>query len=242
MQSQSNDEGVGEGLANRVAQSAAVAADREHDAAPPVTGTPAKATPQDMVTNRPKTIKGEKRIPSGELQKMTKKLGSTPVYDKGGQVNVNDGQHQAAILKDGERVLTPEQNKDWEKSNPGARKAPMTLPIGGKTMRDANDVTPEIKPTPKAPLYDKGGSVDCYDKGGEAGYHHNDYSSDEKSQFHRSMAHLHQGGLHRALGIAEGSKIPMAKVEAATHSEDAHTRKMAVMAKSMHSWSHTGKK
>ena len=227
MQSQSNDEGVGEGLANRVAQSAAVAADREHDAAPPVTGTPAKATPQDMVTNRPKTIKGEKRIPSGELQKMTKKLGSTPVYDKGGKVDVNDGKHQIAVVNDGERVLTPEQNKDWEKGNPGARKAPMTLPIGGKTMRDANDVTPEIKPTPKAPLYDKGGVV---------------HSSEEKAQFHRAMSHLNAGGLYRHFGIPESQGIPMAKKQEAANSSDPHVAKMGHLAVAMHSWSHKGKK
>jgi hypothetical protein len=32
-----------------------------------------------------------------------------PLYDEGGQVDVADGQHQLAILKDGERVLTPEE-------------------------------------------------------------------------------------------------------------------------------------
>jgi len=156
-----------------------------------------------------------------------------PVYDKGGKVNVNDGKHQVAILKDGERVLTPEQNKDWEHAkNLGgvSGKAPTTLPIGGKTMRDANDVTPDV--TPKK-VYDKGGVV-----GDKNNYHHGDYSPTEKSEFHRSMSSLHQGGLHRALGIAEGEKIPMAKIEAATHSENGHTRKMAVMAKSMHSWKH----
>ena len=208
----------------------------------PLTGTPAKDTTvykQDLITDRPARIKGEKRIPSSELQKMTKKLGSAPVYDKGGKVDVNDGKHQVAIVKDGERVLTPEQNSDWEKKNPGARKAPMTLPIGGKTMRDANDVTPEIKPTPKAPLYDKGGVVK--ESNMNDGFHHNDYSSTEKSEFHRSMSHLHQGGLHRALDIPEGEKIPLAKIEAATNSENPHLRKMAVMAKSMHGWKHSSK-
>src|SRR5580700_10693094 len=31
------------------------------------------------------------------------------VYDEGGDVDVNDGQHQVAILQDGEKVLTPEE-------------------------------------------------------------------------------------------------------------------------------------
>ena len=210
----------------------------------PLTGTPAKDTTvykQDLITDRPARIKGEKRIPSSELQKMTKKLGSAPVYDKGGKVDVNDGKHQVAIVKDGERVLTPEQNSDWEKKNPGARKAPMTLPIGGKTMRDANDVTPEIKPTPKAPLYDKGGVVkesnmDCMDKGGEV-----THSPEEKAQFHRAMSHLNVGGLHRHFGIPEDKPIPMAKKQEAANSDDPHVAKMWHMAVAMHSWKH-GKK
>ena len=98
-------------------------------------------------------------------------------------------------------------------------------------MRDANDVTPEIKPTPKAPLYDKGGNVEDKDS-----YHSDDYSPEEKDHFHRAMGSLHKGGLHRSLGIPEGERIPMAKIESATHSDNPHTKKMAVMAKSMHSW------
>jgi hypothetical protein len=74
--------------------------------------------------------------------------------------------------------------------------------------------------------------------GDKDSYHHNDFSATEKSEFHRSMSSLHKGGLHRALGIAEGEKIPMAKIEAATHSENGHTRKMATMAKSMKAWKH----
>ena len=210
---------------------------------PTPTNTPAKDTTvykQDLVTDRPARIKGEKRIPNSELQEMTKKLGS--VYDKGGRVDVNDGKHQVAIVKDGERVLTPEQNSVWEKKNPGARKAPMTLPIGGKTMRDANDVTPEIKPTLKAPLYDKGGAVkesnmDCMDKGGEV-----THSPEEKAQFHRAMSHLNVGGLHRHFGIPEDKPIPMAKKQEAANSDDPHVAKMGHLAVSMHSWKHGSKK
>jgi hypothetical protein len=127
------------------------------------------------------------------------------------------------------------------------------------------DVTDWIKPLPTQKKYHKGVSSvpetgpailkkgekvipaeenpDNPDNKGEhmsdkGAYHHDDYSPTEKSEFHRSMSSLHQGGLHRALGIGEGEKIPMAKIEAATHSENGHTRKMAVMAKSMHSWRH----
>jgi hypothetical protein len=192
----------------------------------PLAGTPEKTdggyVDKGSAKNSSRLPKNWKRIPDSELQKMTKKLGSAPVYDKGGKVDVNDGKHQIAVVKDGERVLTPEQNKDWEKGNPGARKAPMTLPIGGKTMRDANDVTPEIKPTPKAPLYDKGGNVE--------------HSPDERAQFHRAMSHLNTGGLHRHFGIPEDQSIPLAKKQEAANSDDPHVAKMGHIAVSMHSW------
>jgi hypothetical protein len=152
-----------------------------------------------------------------------------PVYDKGGKVNVNDGKHQVAILKDGERVLTEKQNSEWEKAkNLGGvdGKAPTTLPIGGKTMRDANDVTPDM--TPKK-VYDKGGVV-------------GEYSGQEKSEFHRAMSHLHGGALHRHFGIPEDQPIPMAKKQEAANSDNPHVAKMGHMAVAMHSWKHGKKK
>jgi hypothetical protein len=50
-------------------------------------------------------------------------------------------------------------------------------------------------------------------------------------------ADIEKGGLHRALHVPEGEKIPAAKVEAATHSSDPHIQKMANLAetfKGMH--------
>jgi len=38
-----------------------------------------------------------------------------PVHDNGGNINVHDGRHQLAILQDGERVLTPQQNQGLKK-------------------------------------------------------------------------------------------------------------------------------
>ena len=155
-----------------------------------------------------------------------------PIYDKGGKVNVNDGKHQVAILKDGERVLTPEQNKDWEHAKDlggVSGKAPTTLPIGGKTMRDSNDVTPDM--TPKHPkVYDKGGVV------------HSEHTPEEKAHFHRAMSHLHQGGLHDALGLDRDKPIPMEKKQAAANSDNPHTAAMGRLAVSMHGWFHKGKK
>ena len=153
-----------------------------------------------------------------------------PIYDKGGKVNVNDGKHQVAILKDGERVLTPEQNKDWEHAKDlggVSGKAPTTLPIGGKTMRDSNDVTPDM--TPKK-VYDKGGVV------------HSEHTPEEKAHFHRAMSHLHQGGLHDALGLDRDKPIPMEKKQAAANSDNPHTAAMGRMAVAMAGWSHKGKK
>jgi hypothetical protein len=153
-----------------------------------------------------------------------------PIYDKGGKVNVNDGKHQVAILKDGERVLTPEQNKDWEHAKDlggVSGKAPTTLPIGGKTMRDSNDVTSDM--TPKK-VYDKGGVV------------HSEHTPEEKAHFHRAMSHLHQGGLHDALGLDRDKPIPMEKKQAAANSDNPHTAAMGRMAVAMAGWSHKGKK
>ena len=50
--------------------------------------------------------------PSSSLPPLTpdiKPMSMPHVYDDGGDVDVNDGKHQVAILKEGEKVLTPEQ-------------------------------------------------------------------------------------------------------------------------------------
>lgn len=55
---------------------------------------------------------------------------------------------------------------------------------------------------------------------------------------HRVMMHLNKGGLHRALGVPEGTDIPKDKIEAATHSTNEHVAKMAHLAQTMASWKH----
>jgi hypothetical protein len=52
----------------------------------------------------------------------------------------------------------------------------------------------------------------------------------------------HKGKLHRETGIAEGQKIPAAKLEAATHSPDREKRNDAIRAGTMKKWNHSGKK
>ena len=43
--------------------------------------------------------------------------------------------------------------------------------------------------------------------------------------------HTEKGGLHRSLGIPQGQKIGAARIEQATHSKNAKTRKEANLAK-----------
>lgn len=68
-----------------------------------------------------------------------------------------------------------------------------------------------------------------------------EHSPAEKAHFHRAMSKLHAGGLHDALGISHGEKIPLEKKEAAANSDNPHTAAMGRMAVAMHGWKH-GKK
>src|ERR1035437_6642135 len=56
-------------------------------------------------------------------------------------VNVNDGKHKLIVAEEGERVLTPEQNRKYEMGHPNARKAPMHAQVyddGGAVNPDAS--------------------------------------------------------------------------------------------------------
>jgi hypothetical protein len=75
-----------------------------------------------------------------------------PVYDDGGEVDVNDGKHEAAILQDGERVLTPEENEQYKREHP-EKGAPADFsgpvfpnPKGIKPHSDTEPVTPKTYP------------------------------------------------------------------------------------------------
>ena len=50
---------------------------------------------------------------------------------------------------------------------------------------------------------------------------------------YRAMHTLRHGGLHRALGISENETIPKARIEKASHSDNAHLAAMARFAKTM---------
>ena len=74
-----------------------------------------------------------------------------PLYDDGGDVDVNDGKHQVAIVKEGERVLTPDEN-DQYKAEHSAKGAPVGF--SGMVLPNDKNVQPEWdsehKPTNKA--------------------------------------------------------------------------------------------
>lgn len=50
---------------------------------------------------------------------------------------------------------------------------------------------------------------------------------------YRAMRHLRKGGLHRALHIPEGEKIPAERIEAAKNSSNPHVAHMANFAHTM---------
>jgi hypothetical protein len=60
----------------------------------------------------------------------------------------------------------------------------------------------------------------------------------KNSSLYRSLHKLRRGGLHRALGIPEGDKIPKSKVNAAAKSSNKHLAAMARFAKTMSTWKH----
>lgn len=55
---------------------------------------------------------------------------------------------------------------------------------------------------------------------------------------HRALIHLHKGGLHEALHVPAGEKIPADKMSKALSSSNPHVKKMAEMAHTMAGWVH----
>lgn len=51
-----------------------------------------------------------------------------------------------------------------------------------------------------------------------------------------------RGKLHRELGIAEGKKIPAARLTQAEHSRNPEIKRDAIRAKTMEGWDHSGKR
>jgi hypothetical protein len=53
---------------------------------------------------------------------------------------------------------------------------------------------------------------------------------------HKALTHLNKGGLHRALGVKEGEKIPASKLAAGKKSKSSHIRHMSNFASVMSKW------
>ena len=97
----------------------------------------------DVTTDRGDNVKQPSYMP---------KL-AAPVYDEGGDVDVNDGKHQVAVLKEGEKVLTPEQADQYRKEHAEDKGAPADFggrvfpnPTGIKPHADTDPVTPKVYP------------------------------------------------------------------------------------------------
>lgn len=78
-----------------------------------------------------------------------------------------------------------------------------------------------------------GGHVHCYSYGGEAMHHPDCYMS--KGGF---LSGLKKGALHKDLGVPQGDKIPVKKIEKATHSNNETLRKRAQFAENAKHWHH----
>jgi hypothetical protein len=55
---------------------------------------------------------------------------------------------------------------------------------------------------------------------------------------YRALHHMNKGGLHRALGVKEGEKIPAEKLAAAKNSSNSHIAHMAHFAETMSHFKH----
>jgi hypothetical protein len=102
------------------------------------TNLPVKAKVKEPVKQAPIVMKVDTGKPASSLPPLTPDIKPTPtaplVYDKGGKVNIHDGKHQLAILKEGERVLTPEQTKVYDKGGK-VMATPYDMVSGGKTPK-----------------------------------------------------------------------------------------------------------
>lgn len=62
--------------------------------------------------------------------------------------------------------------------------------------------------------------------------------AEHNPSLYRVIHHLRKGGLHRALHVPEGDKIPAEKLEAARHSSNDHIKHMAGFAHVMSGFKH----
>jgi hypothetical protein len=58
------------------------------------------------------------------------------------------------------------------------------------------------------------------------------------ASLYRALHHLRKGGLHKALGVPAGDKIPKSKIESAKNSSNSHIKHMANFASTMGKFKH----
>jgi len=92
-------------------------------------------------------------MPGGGPTEPAPAMPQIKVFDAGGDVDVNDGKHQVAVLESGERVLTPEETMKYEHEHPGSQHEPeMSVPkeevsgapadFGGRVIPNPDNVQP----------------------------------------------------------------------------------------------------
>ena len=82
-------------------------------------------SPKDPTVDRGLNVLQPSYMPGGgpnvqapAMPKIELDMSKAPVFDEGGDVDVNDGKHSIAVVEDGERVLTPAQNDQFKKEHP----------------------------------------------------------------------------------------------------------------------------
>jgi len=74
-----------------------------------------------------------------------------PVYDNGGDVDVNDGKHQVAVLQDGEKVLTPAEANQYKQEHPEEEHgAPADFP--GRVLPNPTGIKPMLDTERETPV------------------------------------------------------------------------------------------
>jgi hypothetical protein len=136
-----------------------------------------------------------------------------PVYDDGGPVkdDPTDGHHQLAVLEEGERVLTPEQNAQYEQEQGGA-----PADFAGRVMSQPNPPVHPMMDT-EAPETDRisgGAQPDVTNAGADAQHPVADVSPDAmRTMSTRVPSTMSQGTMPQPSDKAAGVGQPTPKMQ-----------------------------
>ena len=95
---------------------------------------------------------GGPEAPAPAMPVISLDTSKAPVFDEGGDVDVNDGKHATAIVEDGERVLTPEENAQYTQEHPeeaAAHARPTQVAQIGQAPHPANEPLIPERGTPE---------------------------------------------------------------------------------------------